>query len=100
MAAGRGIVGSDAGGIAEMLENGNSGRTIVPRKRAIAAAVTELLLDPELRMRFGRAARERLNHAYSGGRVGELQEASYARAIERRRALGPRPSRRVATASS
>jgi glycosyltransferase involved in cell wall biosynthesis len=91
MAAGRGVVGSDAGGMADMLDRGRVGRTIPPRSpRAIAAAVIELLRDPELRIRLGRAARERLRTAYNSERIGELQEAGYLRAIERRHALGPR----------
>lgn len=91
MAAARGIVGSKAGGIAEMLNNGDVGRLIPERSpNKIAEAVAELLEDCGLRMRLGAAARERVLTEYNADRVGALQEASYARAILRRRALGPR----------
>jgi glycosyltransferase involved in cell wall biosynthesis len=92
MAAARGIVGSSAGGMADMLDFGQVGRVIPPRNpKRIAQAVIELLGDPELRMRLGQKARERLLVEYNTDRIGPLQEASYVRAIERRRALGARP---------
>lgn len=91
MAAARAVVGSESGGMADMLDRGRAGLTIPPRRPgAIASAVTKLLVDPELRMRLGRVARERLRDTYGAKRVGALQEASYLRAIERRRALGAR----------
>ncbi len=91
MSAARGIVASNAGGMQDMLDAGRAGRTIPPRDpRAIAEAVIELLDDPALRMRLGQAARERLLSAYGDERISALQEASYARAIARRRALGAR----------
>jgi glycosyltransferase involved in cell wall biosynthesis len=91
MAAARAIVGSSAGGMAEMLDCGKVGRVIPPRSpKKIAEAVIELLEDPELRIKLGRAARARLLAEYSEDRIGPLQEASYIRAIERRRALGAR----------
>jgi hypothetical protein len=49
-----------------------------------------MLTDPSLRMRLGEAARQRVLTEYNADRIGELREASYARAIERRRALGRR----------
>jgi len=93
MAAARGIVGSSAGGMADMLDFGRVGRIIPPRSsRKIAQAVIELLKDPELRMKLGQMARDRLLKEYNPERVGFLQEANYTRAIERRRAIGARSS--------
>ena len=93
MAAARGIVGSSAGGMADMLDFGQVGRIIPPRSsRKIAQAVIELLKDPELRMRLGQMARDRLLKAYNPERIGFLQESNYTRAIKRRRALGARSS--------
>ena len=91
MAAGRGIVASSAGGMAEMLNDGQCGSVIPPGEpQSIAQAVLALLRQPDRRIKLGEAARERLLAEYSVGRVGCLQEASYERAIERRRSKGPR----------
>lgn len=91
MAAGRGVIGSSAGGMTEMLNLGQSGKLVPPcSPEKIAEAVIELLTNPALRMRLGQAARERVLAEYSLERIGTLQEASYVRAIERRRALGAR----------
>ena len=91
MSAARGIVGSRAGGMAEMLDAGRAGRLVSPHRPAeIARSVTDLLDAPDLRTQLGREARERVLTEYSAERIGRLQEACYGRAIERRRALGAR----------
>jgi len=92
MAAGRGIIGSRAGGMAEMLDN-STGRLISPRcPTEIATATLELLQNPTLRMQLGQAARDRVLAEYNQDRIGMLQEASYKRAIASRKALGVRAS--------
>lgn len=60
MAAGRPIVATDAGGSAEVLDDGRCG-IIVPVKDpgALAGSIRSLLDDPELAGRFGERARER-----------------------------------------
>ena len=84
MAAARGIVGSTAGGMVEMLDHGAVGRLVNPQNpQAIAAAVSELLHDPALRMRLGSAARERILTRYNLATIGQLQEQIYREAIER-----------------
>jgi glycosyltransferase involved in cell wall biosynthesis len=91
MAAGRGVIASSAGGMAEILNHGEVGRTVPPHEpQRLATAVIELLADPEERMRLGQAARARVLAEYNADRIATLQEASYVRAIERRRDLGPR----------
>lgn len=91
MAAGRGVVGSSAGGMAEMLDNGKAGLLIPPQDpMAIAIAVCKLLKDPTLRMKLGQEARNRVLSEYNVERIGSLQEASYERAIKRRKELGDR----------
>lgn len=91
MAAGRGVIGSSSGGMAEMLEGGNVGRLVEPRApKQIAAAVIELLDNPTLRIQLGGAARQRVLEIYNRDVVGALQEACYQRAIEARRKAGPR----------
>lgn len=86
MAAGRGVIGSSSGGMAELLDGGKVGRLIPPRSpKRIAAAVIELLDNPKLRMQLGQAARQRVLDVYNQDVVGALQEASYERAIEHRK---------------
>lgn len=91
MAAARGVIASDNGGMYELLDAGRVGRVTPPAEpRQLAYAIIELLEYPEERMRLGIAARARVLSEYSSDRIGALQEASYHRAIARRRALGPR----------
>ncbi len=92
MAAARGIVGSKAGGMTEMLSD-NAGQLVSPEDPAdIAAAVIDLLNDPHRRIAMGERARDRVLSDYNLERIGALQEASYERAIARRRAAGSRTS--------
>lgn len=87
MAAARGVIGSSAGGMAEIIEHGRTGLLVPPRKpKAIAEAIIALLRAPEQRIAMGRAAREHVTTAYAPEVIGPLQEASYMRAIERARA--------------
>lgn len=82
MAAGRGVVGSAAGGMAEQLDGGRVGLLIRPQQpREIADAVCRLLADPPLRMTLGHKARARVLDAYNADRIGEQTEQSYQRAI-------------------
>ncbi len=91
MSAARGVVGSSAGGMAEMLDGGKAGRLTAPKcPTEIASAVVELLQNPALRISLGQMARQRVLDMYNVERVAELQEAGYARAIARRKSLGPR----------
>lgn len=91
MAAARGVVASNAGGMAELLAQGEVGRLVPPQTpQAIAEAIIELLKDPTRRMHLGKSARDRVLTEYSAERIGQLQEASYTRAIQRRQSLGPR----------
>ncbi len=93
MAAGRGVVATTPSGMDEMLrDNGREYGLLVPPQSPaeIASAVIALLQSPAQRMEYGAAARQRVVEHYSLSRVGELQEASYDRAIRRRSAAGPR----------
>lgn len=86
MSAARGIVGSSAGGMSEMLEHGRTGLLVPPRDpKAIADAILALLRSPERRMAMGLAARAHVTSAYSCDVIGPLQEASYEQAIRRAR---------------
>ncbi len=90
MAAGRGIVGSMSGGMSEMLREG-SGLLVPPHSPSdIARAVVHLLSNPDERRQMGERARRRVQTQYGADQIGPQQEASYARAIQRRRDTGPR----------
>lgn len=91
MAAARGIVGSNAGGMTELLDNGNAGYLVSPQNpQEIAAAAIALLDHPHRRIEMAERARDRVLNEYNLERIGSLQEASYERAIARRRAAGSR----------
>jgi glycogen synthase len=90
MAAGRGIVGTDTGGMAEMLAGGAGCLIPANRPQHLAEAVVALLQDCPGRMEMGARARRRVLTQYGGDRIAPLQEACYARAIEHRRSLGAR----------
>ncbi len=91
MAAGRAIVGSSAGGMSEMLDEGRVGKLVPPRQpKRLANAILELLDNPDLRLQLGYAARNRLLSEYNVDRICTLQENSYKKAIEHRNALGTR----------
>lgn len=91
MAAGRGVIGSHAGGMKEILASGDVGLLVPPnRPDKLAQAILKLLQNPPLRREMGAKARERVLQEYSAERIGPQLEASYLRAIARRRQLGPR----------
>ena len=86
MSAACGVVASQSGGMAEMIENGRTGLLINPKKpREIADAIISLLEAPEKRIVMGTAAREHVLDTYSADRIAPLQIASYERAIENAR---------------
>ncbi|MDP9173940.1 MAG: glycosyltransferase family 4 protein [Planctomycetota bacterium] len=91
MSAARGVVGSSAGGMSEILDFGAAGVLVPPRNpRELADAIIKLCQNPALRIKLGMNARARVLSEYNAQRVGQLQEASYRRAIAARRAAGPR----------
>jgi glycosyltransferase involved in cell wall biosynthesis len=86
MAAGRGVIASGGSGMAELIDDRQSGRLVRPRDpRGLADAMLEMLADPAGRTTMGERARARAGSAYSSIVIGPLQEASYHRAIERGR---------------
>ncbi len=90
MAAGRGIVGTTAGGVAEQLDSGHAGLLVSPgHPDEIASAVCRLLASPHLRQELGRKARTRVLEEYNAQRITQKMEESYLRAI-RQQSAGPR----------
>lgn len=64
-AAGRPVVVSDAGGLPEVVKDGETG-IVVPRDDpdAAAGALYKLVMDPELRKRMGRNGFEHVSQTY------------------------------------
>lgn len=84
MAAGRPVVGSSSGGMADLIEHGVSGLLVPPQNpAAIARAVLALADNPALSLRLAAAGRARVMDFLSPVRVLPQQEASYRRAIAR-----------------
>jgi glycosyltransferase involved in cell wall biosynthesis len=82
MAAGRGVVGSQAGGMVEMLEGGRAGHLVKPgQPRELAAAISTLVANPTQRMNLGRLGRERILTQYNLDKIGALQESVYQQVI-------------------
>jgi glycogen(starch) synthase len=91
MAAARAVVGSNAGGMADMLEDG-AGILVPPKSpSALTDAIARLLEAPATGVEMGLRARQRVQDAYGSDQIGPRQEAAYARAIAHRNDRGPRP---------
>jgi glycosyltransferase involved in cell wall biosynthesis len=66
MACGKAVVGTTAGGIAEVVVDGETGVLVPPHdERALAAAIVRLLGDAGLRQRLGQAGRRRVEDEFS-----------------------------------
>jgi glycosyltransferase involved in cell wall biosynthesis len=86
MAAGRGVIASGGSGMAELIDDGRTGRLVPPRDpRSLANAILETIADPVGRAAMGERARAKIRAAYSSEVIGPVQEASYLRAIKRGR---------------
>lgn len=83
MACGRPVVAADAGGTGELV-GGNGAGVLVPPgdSDALAAAVRELLEDPERRDRMGEAARRRIAAEFPLARMIDRYEAALTAVIE------------------
>lgn len=81
-ACGLPVVVSDAGGLPEVVLEGETG-AVVPREnpQALAAAIKQLLLDPGLRQRMGRAGREFVVSTYEWERCVDTMEAAYREVV-------------------
>lgn len=86
MEAGKAVVATRVGGLPDLVVDGETGLLVPPRDpSALAAALAELLSDPERRARMGAAGRERRRETFSieatARQVGELyQELCAAKA--------------------
>lgn len=72
MAAGRAVVASRVGQIADVIQDGRSGLLCSPGDpHALAGALARAYADPDLRARLGRAARERVLQRHTWDAVAE-----------------------------
>lgn len=84
LAAGRAVLGSWNGGMAEILGAGRYGVLVPPhRPDVIARDLLELLAEPARRRTLGEAGRQRVLDHYAADRIVPAQIASYQRAIAR-----------------
>lgn len=83
MASGRAVIGSSAGGMADMIEHGRTGLLVSPRNpKAIADAISQLVREPDKAQEMAFAGRASIQEQLSATRIYPLQMASYHRAIE------------------
>ena len=88
MAAGLAVVATRTGGIPEIVSPGETGILVPPSDPgALAGALEQLGLDPELRAAYGAAGRRRVR-AYSADRTAERTREVYLEAWARRSRSG------------
>jgi len=91
-AAGSPLVASTAGGLGEVVVDGETGVSFAPGDvRGLAAAVGRVLADPRAAARRARAARDRLAVDFCWTRIAEETAAVYATATRRERVELGRP---------
>jgi glycosyltransferase involved in cell wall biosynthesis len=84
MASGLPVIGSDVGGIPEVVGSGESGMLVPPGDaKSLEAALEQLVTDPERRRTLGAAGRARAESVYSWDRVTEALEQVYEDALRR-----------------
>lgn len=91
MACGVPVVASAVGGMIDTVVHGSTGIHVAPRDpEQLAAALRQLLADPDCRRRLGAAGARRARSRYSWNRVASSTLESYARvlAAPRRRSQG------------
>jgi len=83
MACGCPVIAADAGGTAELVGSNGAGVLVPPGDSdTLAAAVRDLLEDPERRRRLGEAARRRIETEFPLARMIDRYEAALAAVIE------------------
>ena len=98
MAAGLPIVASNIDGYATVLTHGEEGLLVLPGdEEGLAAALSELLRDPEQRRQMAGKGRRRVQE-YGWPRVAQQVLSYYERLLHERRLAGSRPQREPARA--
>lgn len=84
MAANRAVIGSENGGMAEILDYGECGALVPPKSsKKIAEVILRLFSDSNYRISIANAGRERILKCFSPESVLPMQIACYEKAIER-----------------
>jgi L-malate glycosyltransferase len=81
MACGKPVVATDAGGLRHLVDEKGGRRVPVGDSLALAAALDELIGDPDRRQAMGRHNRHRVEARYSWSRVVDRLQSIYAQAI-------------------
>lgn len=82
MSCGKPLVGSDVGGIPEIIEDGKTGILVHKENpKEIAEAINELLSDEDLAENFGKQARRKAAEEYSWKIVAQKTETIYKKII-------------------
>lgn len=90
MAAARTVIGSSAGGMAEIIDVGRTGYLAPPRNpRALADTIVQAFRHSDRMTRMGLAARDYVLSQFSANQIGPLHEASLRRAIDNARVRSP-----------
>jgi glycosyltransferase involved in cell wall biosynthesis len=85
MALGISVVAANVGGVKELVQDQETGLVVAPQNpEALVAASEPLLDDPELRRRFGEAARARAVAEFDLERCADTHVTAFERAIEHR----------------
>jgi glycosyltransferase involved in cell wall biosynthesis len=93
MASGRPVVATTAGGIVDLIVDGENGLLVPPGDEyKLAEAMIQLLNDADLRDRLGAGAQERVQR-FTSSAVAERLEAVYARVAPRIFGTSPRTYR-------
>ncbi|TDA70103.1 MAG: DUF1957 domain-containing protein [Clostridia bacterium] len=82
MAAGRPVVAAASGGLAEIITHGQDGLLFPPGKApALAAALIQLLDEPELARYLGRQGREKVKRLYNWDDIARATQEVYSLAV-------------------
>jgi len=82
MAAGKAVIGTNNGGMADMIENGESGILVPPSSPTkLAEAIIGLCNDKEVFNRVSINARKKVLNHYNGEKIGKMVEEFYENAI-------------------
>ncbi|MBM3964132.1 MAG: glycosyltransferase family 4 protein, partial [Planctomycetes bacterium] len=85
MSVGVPVIATDVGGASEMVLHGECGLIVPPRSaEAMASAISELILSPEMRARYGASARARVLSNYSVKRMTDDYEQLFFGSITHR----------------
>jgi len=85
MACGQPVVGSNVGGISDIIDDGENGFLVEPRRSdQLAEKISVLLSDEKLRRKFGNRGRKKVEDNYSYQVVAKKALSVYERALERK----------------